>query len=303
MFDIVETTLSAAVATDGTFNVSYPSGANSGTYKNAKGHKMWAAGLQTLFDYGSSGFTLSFGASNITVTYKGSTTIPVDTRVSLQLEKIGPDSREIEVRLGDTKRTSVMTPVRINLGAPDTADPNGLIESTTPTTSGSITMDGVLVSNSVGEFDVPRNVVAVWAGADNARTLTVTGTDEYGNTVVEAISGADTTTSSGKKAFSTVTDVSIDSTPVGALTVGSGDVLGLPVFLPEAGMVVQETEDGADATAGTVVAGVQTDPATATTGDVRGTYDPNSAADGSKAFALLAYVDNPNDRGVDQYSG
>ena len=40
-----------------------------------------------------------------------------------------------------------------------------------------------------------------------------------------------------------------------------------------------------------------------TTGDVRGTYDPNAAADGSKSFGLIAMVPNPSDLGVSQFAG
>jgi len=139
--------------------------------------------------------------------------------------------------------------------------------------------------------------VAAWTGT---AVLTVTGTDEFGNTVVE--SSASGTSMAGKKAFKTVTSV-VPSANITSATVGTGDVLGLPAFLPGAGRVLAELEDGAAATAGTLVAGVRTTPATATTGDVRGTYDPNSAADGSKAFELVVALDDPSDKGVAQYAG
>jgi hypothetical protein len=107
----------------------------------------------------------------------------------------------------------------------------------------------------------------------------------------------------GKKAFKTITDVS-SSASITGLTVGTGDVLGLPVFVPGGGHVVAEMEDGANATAGTVVGGDLTaGGATATTGDVRGTYDPNSAADGGKVFQLMVALPDPGYIGVDQYAG
>ncbi len=83
-------------------------------------------------------------------------------------------------------------------------------------------------------------------------------------------------------------------------TVGTGDVIGLPVFLPGTGYVLRELQDGAAATAGTIVAGVTT-KATATTGDVRGTYDPNAACDGAKAFQLLTFLGDPGFKGVAQF--
>ena len=40
--------------------------------------------------------------------------------------------------------------------------------------------------------------------------------------------------------------------------------------------------------------------ATATTGDVRGTYDPNAACDGDKVFQLLVTLPNPGYKGIPQ---
>jgi hypothetical protein len=143
---------------------------------------------------------------------------------------------------------------------------------------------------------VPRNVVAAWT---TTAVLTVTGTDADGNTIVE--SSASGTSLAGKKAFKTITDVST-SVDITGLTVGHGDVLGLPIFVESPADVVGEIEDGAAATAGTVVGGVTT-AATATTGDVRGTYDPNSACDGSAVFELDVLVASASYKGVTQYGG
>jgi hypothetical protein len=75
------------------------------------------------------------------------------------------------------------------------------------------------------------------------------------------------------------------------------------VFLAGAARVLGEMQDGAKATAGTTVTGDATVPATATTGDVRGTYDPNAAADGAKVFELICAIDDPSFRGVAQFAG
>lgn len=45
------------------------------------------------------------------------------------------------------------------------------------------------------------------------------------------------------------------------------------------------------------------DEATATTGDVRGTYDPSDACDGDDGYMLLVALPNPADKGVAQYGG
>lgn len=292
MFDTIQHTLSAAVATSGTFTVAYPTGRDAGHYAGARNHKLSALGADRS---SPSGFTVSFGTSNITVTYLGTTTLPAGTVVWLQLDRLSeyPGRNEL---IGRTARTGHLTPVLVNLGAPDAADADGVCASQSGTASTAMTINGALAASGVATFDVPRNVVAAWT---NTAVLTVTGTDEYGNTVVE--SSASGTSMAGKKAFKTITSV-VPSANITGATVGSGDVLGLPLFLENKGHVLREMEDGVAATAGTLVAGV-TSAATATTGDVRGTYDPNSACDGSKAFTLVAAVTDPNDRGVSQYAG
>lgn len=81
--DSIVTTLTAAVATDGTFVVNYPAGRSSASY-GATGHTIQALGAKYAL---TSGFTLNFGGSNITVTWKASTTLPVGTRVVLILDQ------------------------------------------------------------------------------------------------------------------------------------------------------------------------------------------------------------------------
>ena len=129
--------------------------------------------------------------------------------------------------------------------------------------------------------------------------LTVTGTDEYGNTVVE--SSASGTSLAGKKAFKTITNISSNAN-ITALTVGTGDVLGLPMYLPDTARVLIELEDDAAPAAGTTVAGSAAEP-TATTGDIRGTYDPNSACDGAARFSLVVALNEPEFKGGSQFAG
>lgn len=295
-FKTAEVTVSAEVASGGTITFSYPSGTDSGTFSGAYAHKMWAAGHQKMYS-APADFTVSFGASSITVTYNGSTAIPANTRVQAQFDMLGADDRELSTDVANTNGILPLTPYVINLGAPDVADADGVCASQSGTAATAMTINGALASGGVATFDRPRNVVGAWT--TNAK-LTITGTDEYGNVVVETTASAGTS-HTGKKAFKTVTSV-VPDTNITSATVGSGDVLGLPVALPQKGLVVGEMEDGAAPTAGTLVAAVRS-TASATTGDVRGTYDPNSACDGSKAFELLALLPDPTDKGVAQYGG
>jgi hypothetical protein len=301
MFDIVRFTLAADVADDGTETVGYPTGRSKGNYSGSNGKHVLVAGGNTY--NAPAGFTLTFNAnaSDITLTNKTGRTLAAGTGCTLQLERRGPrnfDSPPVPAA------PELMTEGGfwfVDLGSPNVLDANGICEAQSDTGAHSLTLDGDLVSGGVAVLDVPRNIVVDSGGADTA-VLTITGTDVFGNTLVESITLNGTTAVAGKKAFKTVTSVTASATIANAAFVGTGDVLGLPVFLPSAGYVVAELEDGAAASAGTLVAGVLTEPS-ATTGDVRGTYAPNSAADGDAGFALIVFLPDPSDRGLAQYAG
>lgn len=290
-YDVIQMTLAADVANSGTFTVGYPNFRDPGSYAGGIDHEVQSNTYGSLtVKNGKASF--SFGASSVTVTNSSGQTLLAGTKIVVQLDRVGDPMAAN--KLANGAKMARLRPVVINLGAPDTADADGVCASQSITTTG--TLNGALVSGGIAVFDMPRNVVAAWT---TTAVMTVTGTDEYGNVVVE--SSASGTSMTGKKAFKTITAVSV-STSVTGCTVGTGDVLGLPVFLPGAGYVVSELQDGAKATAGTIVAG-STAVQTATTGDVRGTYDPNAACDGAKAFQLIAQLPDPTYRGVAQFKG
>lgn len=105
------------------------------------------------------------------------------------------------------------------------ADPDGVCLSQTPAATGvqELTIAGALASGGVATMDTPRHVSITSAANDSGRTFTVTGTDRYGNTISEAITGPNTTTVVGSSNFATVTSVQTDDDTLGAITVGSAD--------------------------------------------------------------------------------
>lgn len=288
----VSTSLAVTTTSD-TQTFSYPTGTGPDSFAPAGNHKITGADVTELLS-NMGHITLTFGGSNITVLNNTERTFRAGATYVLDLDLAGYDDEEDPIPVATAFE---MSAVRINLGAPAAADADGAVASQACTAASGLAtgINGALASGGVATFDKPRNVVAAWTGTS---VLTVTGTDEYGNTVVE--SSASGTSLAGKKAFKTVTGVAV-SADVTGLTIGTGDVLGLPIFL-EAPIALGEIEDGAKATAGTIVAGVTT-AATATTGDVRGTYDPNSACNGSKTFELDVLVRAKSFKGVAQYAG
>ncbi len=291
-FKRVESYAGSAVVTSGTITFSYPANTNAGSF-TAFGHKLWVDKFQRLLE-SPTDFSVSFGASNITVTYLGSTTIAAGARLDAQFNTLGVDDSKTKI-IPAVDGVNAFQALNVVLGAPIAADADGVCASQAGTAATPMTINGALTSGGVATFDVPRNVVAAWT---TSAVLTIKGTDAFGNAITE--SSASGTSHAGKKAFKTITSV-VPSVNITGATVGTGDVLGLPVFLPGTAYVLKEIQDGAAATAGTVVGGVST-LATATTGDVRGTYDPNAACDGAKVFSLLVATGDINYKGVAQYS-
>lgn len=292
--------LAADLAAAGTLVVTYPTGFEESHFA-ATGHKLVVKNGATLLQ--GRDFSIVFAKTAATITAAtGFTTIPAGSEVFAELQLAGERYDFDLTTLGFAgNRVSRMTPLRINLGAPATIDDDGICASQNRTGAGALLINGALASGGVCVLDVPRNVVVDSGGADTA-VITITGTDEYGNTMVESITLNGTTGVAGKKAFKRITAVSSSATITNGFFMGPGDVLGLPVFLSNSINVLYDTEDDATVTDGTYVAGVLTKP-TATTGDVRGTYDPNSACDGAKRFSIVMLCEDPKFLGVPQFAG
>lgn len=195
---------------------------------------------------------------------------------------------------------------KASLGSPVAADTNALIAAATSTelpnaatktyttanagtspvddaglpTAASVKMlDGQ--TYSVFPLDVPRNLTlaATHGSSLVAMTVTVTGFDAWGAKLVETLSISATGTSktaAGKKAFRWIYSIAITSAgnaTTNTLSVGFGNVFGLPYRLGETADVLRVVFGGATDPDATLVAGVSA-TATATTGDVRGTVSP-----------------------------
>lgn len=166
--------------------------------------------------------------------------------------------------------------------------------------AGNATINGASASGGVATFDYARAVSAVSSNAgDTTQTVTVYGTDYWGQAQTETLTLNGTTTVNGKKAFKTITRAAVSAALAGNLSVGNNDIFGLPYRVNDAGYLLRTGWNGAVAdNAGTFVAADATSPATATTGDVRGTFSPTTAANGSRrlviAIGLTAVQAGPN---------
>lgn len=187
---------------------------------------------------------------------------------------------------------------------PQAAITNNIVASQTATGAQSLTLsagtstkavtrsDGV----SVIQLDLPRAVKVNCS--TTARAFTVSGYDYYGQAMSELITVAVAGTAvSGKKAFFQISGVTIAGSATACL-VGTTDILGLPVRVFNTAYVVSVKSNNTLAQdAGTFVA-ADTATATTTTGDVRGTYVPATASDGTvrtvMTISLPAIAVGPN---------
>lgn len=199
------------------------------------------------------------------------------------------------------------TPItKVILGTPAALDADGIAAAQAVAGAADLTLDGALISGGVLTNATPRGVQAVSSSAsDTTKTLTFYGTDVYNRALVERITLNGTNAVAGKKAFKTVTRVAVSAACVGNVSAGTTDVLGLPYRLTEKSDLMQTWFNNVlEATVPTVVVGDAT-TATATTGDVRGTIDLNSACDGSRVAVYMAAYPSSEVAlfGVAQYGG
>lgn len=194
---------------------------------------------------------------------------------------------------------------RISLGTPAVADTDGLLNGVdTTATSGDITVTGNALLGAIGATaDAPygRNVTVTGAGA-GSKVLTIKGKDYLGQPMQETIT-CTTGDGAGVKAFKVVDTITLGAVAGDSDTdFGWGDVLGLPFKCIK---ILSEEADGVtEATLGTHVGPVLTDPQTATTGDPRGTYNPQTTLDGSAEITVTAIFDNSvNSSGNGGYHG
>jgi len=261
-FSVITGTLASDVAASSwTFTASTPTGKDKGSFFLAVGHKLIMA-QSTLFY--PVDFDVSISGSTITITNKTSAAWASGSTFRLQMNEPGdrsqvstptqdPNAQVITVgaatSYSPTARPKLLASTTsgyidlVNLGAPAAKAANNICLAQTTASSGALTIAGSLASGGVATLDVPRAVRAVSTGAATS-VLTVTGTDVYGQTLKEAITLNGTTTVNGKKAFKTVTAITTDSAMANPVTVGTTDILGLPVFLPTISYILGELRNG-----------------------------------------------------------
>ncbi len=176
---------------------------------------------------------------------------------------------------------------------PQTVDAANIAASQTPTgtsvtlTAGSsvksvVRADGVTVL----QLDCARAISVTLAAGGTARAYTISGYDYYGQAMTEVITSVANATTNGKKAWYQITSITGAGGSTQAITIGTTQLLGLPVRISDGSYLAHVGWNSAFAIdTGTLAVAVGT-AATSTTGDVRGTFSPSSAPDGVKRLVL-----------------
>lgn len=133
-----------------------------------------------------------------------------------------------------------------------------------------------------------RNVRFTSGGNDSGITFTIVGNDVYGYPMTCTTTGANVGIASSLKCFKFITSITHSGSVAGTLTIGTGDVYGFPMRVDTQGYFsIVWNATFVTATTGFVVPDATT-PATALTGDVRGTYAvQGGASDGTKRLQVF----------------
>ena len=248
---------------------------------------MWLGGANV----GTAAYITAFGTGSGgvgTYTVSASQTSASATIVGAGNALLG-DPSPMDVGVGPLGRVYVwdvvpQAPAASNIAAVQTTS------ATIALTAGASVRSVILPSGAtVLQLDCPRAVSIVsGTGTLTNRNVTITGYDYYGQPMSEVIATGtvQSTTVAGKKAFFQILSASISGALGATIAVGTTDVLGIPVRVTDGGYICHVGWNGGFALdTGTFVAAA-TATATTTTGDVRGTFDPSSAADGIKRLVL-----------------
>lgn len=211
---------------------------------------------------------------NQAINIANSTTLTLHGNTSLD------DPSQMDLGVGPVGRIYVWDVV------PQAPITNNIAASQAPGAAGALTLTAgtsakAVITNTgatVIQLDVPRAIKV--NSSTTARAFTVSGFDYYGQPMSEVITVSVAGTAvTGLKAFFQVSGVTIAGSAT-AVVVGTSDVLGIPVRVPNVAYVASVKSNNTLAQdAGTFVA-ADTATATTTTGDVRGTYTPATASNG-----------------------
>lgn len=186
---------------------------------------------------------------------------------------------------------------RVSFGAPGVALATYYLSAFSIATAAVTPASGLLLSQADAPYG--RNVQVVASGAATT-VVTIDGFDYLGQPMSENLTLNGATPVLGLKAFFTIRQVTTPAIAATTINLGTGVKLGLPY---KSNKITTEELNGAIVgTLGTLLTPVLTVPATATTGEPRGMYTPQSTLNGTAVltatFEFYSDVDVNNVGGL-----
>jgi hypothetical protein len=290
----VNIVLDHPLETDQRLPFPYPEGLSEASFFGAFNHNLV---VDDVFCKSPIDFVIIPRSEHLELHWRKALSVPKGKFLHLRLEELGTNAHydpKNNVTLINTFPANLFM---VNLKAPKARNHQHYVTATPLAKAGKLPL-------AKDQPDVPRNIII--AGTANATQVnfTIHGLDAYGRKMAEHIIGPNAGTRSGKKAFAKIHAIHASDTCGGEIAVGYGNRIGLPVFLPAEGYVVQEMIGGhIPQSPGLLIPGDIGAP-TPTGGDRRGTYTPPSSANlnGRNAIYLLMSLPNPGNIGSEDYS-
>ena len=212
------------------------------------------------------------------------------TTIFMQGQGVLGDPSQMDTGIGPMGRTYTFDVI------PLTANTANICASSTPTGSGAISLlttsllGGKYITRTDGipviQLDTPRALSVTLAAGGAATTITVTGYDLYGQKMSEIVTSVANATTNMKKAFYQVSGVTTSGATATAITVGTTQLIGLPVRVTSGVYLSHVGWDSGFALDTGTLAVADTATATTSTGDVRGTFSPTTAPNGIRRLVL-----------------
>lgn len=95
----------------------------------------------------------------------------------------------------------------------------------------SITINGTLATAGVATFDIARRVIVHSVGDDTGKTFKITGTDRYGRSQVEILTGANGADAVSAHDFLTVTSIVPSGAVASSITVGTNGTASSDAYI------------------------------------------------------------------------
>jgi hypothetical protein len=132
-----------------------------------------------------------------------------------------------------------------------------------------------------------RTVRITSGGNDSGISFTVNGYDVYGFPMTQTVTGANAGVATTLKTFKYITSVTHTGSVATTVTIGTGDTYGFPLQVNKFFYIdIYWNNAYITSNTGFTVAD-QTNPATVSTGDVRGSYAVQTASDGTKQLQMM----------------